>query len=200
LHQDIRYHPECPQRINHCLDEIRTIKDDVSNGLEVHLIDVACIEPQKDLGTDMSTSEYFKELSNPLTPAEISLAESILSKIHDQEYIASLKNKCEQSRQNRIIDEGKNPLGWIGYIDGSDTYLTTESYNVGLRTTCAWIKSLETSLGMSTSTNTNLDDDQIGIALTRPPGHHATHSEANGFCFFNFAMAAAFTSYKNSQV
>ncbi|KAL3783868.1 hypothetical protein ACHAWO_000563 [Cyclotella atomus] len=167
-------------------------KDHVSNGLEVHLIDVACIEPQKDGGTDMSTSEYFTELSNPLTPAEISLAESILSKIHDQEYIASLKNNCEQSRQNRIIDEGKNPLGWIGYIDGSDTYLTTESYNVGLRTTCAWIKSVETSLGMSTSTNSNIDDDQIGIALTRPPGHHATYSEANGFCFFNFALAAAF--------
>jgi acetoin utilization deacetylase AcuC-like enzyme len=45
---------------------------------------------------------------------------------------------------------------------------------------------------MSTSTNSNIDDDQIGIALTRPPGHHATHSEANGFCFLNFAMAAAF--------
>jgi acetoin utilization deacetylase AcuC-like enzyme len=179
LHQDIRYHPECPERIDHCLDKIRSLfddEDDVSNRSAVRVIDVACTKSHK--------------LSDPLTDAEISHAEFILSKIHDPEYIASLKSKCEQSRQNRI-DVGDDPLGWIGYIDGSDTYLTTESYNVGLRTTCAWIKSVETSLWMSTCAENTLGD-QIGISLTRPPGHHAMHSEANGFCYFNFAMAAAF--------
>ena len=31
----------------------------------------------------------------------------------------------------------------------------------------------------------------MAMALTRPPGHHATATMSNGFCLFNFAAAAA---------
>lgn len=33
--------------------------------------------------------------------------------------------------------------------------------------------------------------DSIAFALTRPPGHHATHTNAMGFCFFNNIALAA---------
>ena len=31
----------------------------------------------------------------------------------------------------------------------------------------------------------------MSMALTRPPGHHATFSLQNGFCLYNFAGATA---------
>ena len=101
-----------------------------------------------------------------------------------------MQNKCDESRQRRIIDEGKEVLGgWIEYIDGSDTtYLTTESHNVGVRATWAWIRAVDAALGIK---RTEMTKQCIGIALTRPPGHHATYSDPNGFCIYNFAMAAA---------
>ncbi|KAL7543982.1 hypothetical protein ACHAXR_013462 [Thalassiosira sp. AJA248-18] len=105
----------------------------------------------------------------------------MLRKVHDPSYVASLQNKCEASRQRRI-DEGNDELGWIGYIDGSDTYVTTESYDVGVRATGAWIRAVDAVL---------VGSHNNAVALTRPPGHHATHSVSNGFCIFNFAMAAA---------
>jgi acetoin utilization deacetylase AcuC-like enzyme len=32
---------------------------------------------------------------------------------------------------------------------------------------------------------------QKGYCIIRPPGHHAYHNEASGFCFFNNAALAA---------
>lgn len=63
----------------------------------------------------------------------------------------------------------------MGYVD-SDTYVTTESFDVCLRATAAWIRAIDSS---------------ASFALTRPPGHHATYATSNGFCIFNFAAAAA---------
>lgn len=38
---------------------------------------------------------------------------------------------------------------------------------------------------------------QNGMALIRPPGHHAMHNEFNGYCFFNNAAIAAKYALKN---
>ena len=95
-----------------------------------------------------------------------------------------MKRKCRDSRQRRI-DEGKNPLGFVGYID-NDTYLTTESYDVCLRATAAWIRAVNLVLD-----DPNIDSMNAAMALTRPPGHHATAGLSNGFCILNFAAAAA---------
>eukprot|EP00957_Ditylum_brightwellii_P006770 513624-Ditylum_brightwellii.AAC.1 len=38
------------------------------------------------------------------------------------------------------------------------------------------------------------------MALTRPPGHHATKQKSNGFCIFNFAAAAALHAMSSSSL
>ena len=70
---------------------------------------------------------------------------------------------------------------------------------MGVRDTGAWIRAVDGALrphekSAISSNNANAKtttSDVVGMALNRPPGHHATHSEPNGFCIFNFAMAAA---------
>ncbi len=47
----------------------------------------------------------------------------MLLKTHAVELVADLETRCRDSRQRRI-EEGKSPLGFIGYID-DDTFLTT---------------------------------------------------------------------------
>ena len=103
------------------------------------------------------------------------------------------------------MQEGKDPLGWIGYVDGSDTYLTTESWDVAVRAAGAWSRAVDAALGIEetgvfhtgcalgpmSNEGESRPPSPIGMALTRPPGHHAAHSLSNGFCVFNFAMAAA---------
>ncbi|KAL7546711.1 hypothetical protein ACHAWF_010037 [Thalassiosira exigua] len=186
LHRDIKYHPECPDRIDHCLDGIRRCfhSDDSGPGVSgFHLVDIAAVN---------SEVSSHQDYSSPLSKLELEHATTILTNIHAPHYVDLLRNKCEASRQRRI-DEGKESLGWIGYSDGSDTYLTTESYDVGVRATGAWIRAVDSALGLQEAGH-GWDGNctkPVGIALTRPPGHHATHSLSNGFCIFNFAMAAA---------
>jgi acetoin utilization deacetylase AcuC-like enzyme len=77
----------------------------------------------------------------------------------------------------------------MGYID-FDTFLTTYTYDVCLRATAAWIRAVDYALS-SQNTNNRDESPRSAMALTRPPGHHATYHLQNGFCFFNFAAAAA---------
>jgi acetoin utilization deacetylase AcuC-like enzyme len=76
----------------------------------------------------------------------------------------------------------------MGYID-TDTYLTTESFDVCLRATAIWVRALEEE--DDDDHNTACYSYSYSFALTRPPGHHATYTSSNGFCVYNFAAAAA---------
>ena len=104
----------------------------------------------------------------------------MLEKIHSTEVITNLQTRCRDSRQRRI-DEGKNPLGFVGYVD-DDTYVTTETFDVCLRATSVWMRCIDWIHSGKTP---------AAMALTRPPGHHATKNMSNGFCIFNFAACAA---------
>lgn len=108
--------------------------------------------------------------------AELAHAEAMLLKVHTEDTVLQLKQRCTLSKQKRL-EEGKPALGHIGYID-PDTYVTTETYDVCLRATAAWICAADT-----------IANGGYAMALTRPPGHHATKSQSNGFCLFNFAAA-----------
>jgi len=73
-----------------------------------------------------------------------------------------------------------------GYID-SDTYLTPHTFRIAMRAASASIEAAEKIIHGSS----------LGIALPRPPGHHAGRSgralgaPTQGFCIFNNAALAS---------
>ena len=163
LHRDIQYHPEQPARIETCVQALQEYKQNGESRID--LVDVA------DTCNSGNTHR-------PFSNDELDHARSMLVQAHSEGMVSALERQCRESRQQRISD-GKNPLGFVGYID-YDTYVTTESYDVCLRATAAWIRAVDLAL-----------DGGAAMALTRPPGHHATSELSNGFCLFNFAAAAA---------
>jgi acetoin utilization deacetylase AcuC-like enzyme len=168
FHRDLQYHPEQPERIAACLRELE--KHHQRNPGTIDLIDVA--EVPSGLFSDIQHKH------DGFSVAELSHAEAMLLKVHSKDTVLQLKQRCHRSKQKRL-DEGKPALGHIGYLD-SDTYVTTETYDVCLRATAAWIRAADFVW----------KNGGGAMALTRPPGHHATQSESNGFCLFNFAAAS----------
>ena len=63
-----------------------------------------------------------------------------------------------------------------------DTYTSPESYEVALLAAGAAIDAVERTMSGSHS---------YTLAMVRPPGHHAEHSHAMGFCLFNNVAVAA---------
>lgn len=170
LHRDLRYHPEQPERITACLKALSKYKSQVGDRLE--LIDVAT--------SDWTHIDDVKVTYFPFSDEELAHAKAMLHQAHTEDLVSQLEERCRSSKQRRL-DESKNALGHMGYIDG-DTFLTTESFDVCLRATAAWIRAVDLVAASSGSAS---------MALTRPPGHHATKSVSNGFCIFNFGAAAA---------
>jgi acetoin utilization deacetylase AcuC-like enzyme len=170
LHRDIQYHPEQPQRIERCVKALQEYCTKIEKQ-RIKLVDVAESSPPNDIRTEHA----------PFSMEELDHARAMLVEAHSEVYVSNIENRCRSSRQCRV-KEGKNPLGFVGYVD-DDTYLTTESFDVCLRATAAWIRAVDCAM--------NDDDNKCSMALTRPPGHHATKNLSNGFCLFNFAAAAA---------
>ena len=72
-----------------------------------------------------------------------------------------------------------------GYIDGGDTYLRRETYDIASLAVGGAMKSLELA-----------KQGRINIALLRPPGHHSGKDYGGGFCYFNnIAIAAKLSEY-----
>ncbi|CAJ1942238.1 unnamed protein product [Cylindrotheca closterium] len=168
-HRSIDYHPEQPARIDACVKEIQRLKE--SQQMEGTIL----------IDTTPDTSTLWKDCAHehqPFSEEELHHARDILLKTHDEEMVLTIEGSCSKSRDLRI-SEGKDPLGFIGNID-EDTFLTTESFDVCLRATAAWIRAVDHAF----------DKKQAAFALTRPPGHHATFQLSNGFCIVNFAAAA----------
>jgi acetoin utilization deacetylase AcuC-like enzyme len=161
----MQYHPEQPLRIEACVKGLQE-----KDGLDLF-----------DVTPDPTTLWESSDTTHaPFSQEELSHAQDMLFKAHSEELVTSLEKKCRESRQRRI-DEGKDPLGFVGYID-DDTFVTTESYDVCLRATATWIRAVDHALA---------GPNRAAMALTRPPGHHATFTTSNGFCLFNFCAAAA---------
>ncbi|MFW6040747.1 MAG: histone deacetylase family protein [Thermoplasmatota archaeon] len=90
-----------------------------------------------------------------------------LNKVHTEKYIEMIKNGRER------------------YLDGGDTYLRNETYNIALLSAGGAIKSLELA-----------KEGRKNMALLRPPGHHSGGDYGGGFCYFNnIGIAAKVSGY-----
>lgn len=185
FHRDIAFHYENPERITSC---VRALDRLASNCNRLELVDIAPRE------YDESTPEALRSVSQrtlePVTQEELFHARSILLQTHQQEVVTSLEERCRRSKEERI-QSGRSPLGYIGYLDGGDTFVTTESFNVCLRAMVAWIRAVNLSCTPESHPPAK------AMACTRPPGHHATYNLQNGFCLYNFAAAAAIHAIRN---
>jgi len=101
-----------------------------------------------------------------LPPAEAPL--SAVLEVHPQPYIDALLSVCRSGG---------------GMLDYGDTYATPGSFQAALTAAGSTLKLLDWTL---------LEPGRSGFALVRPPGHHATRTQAMGFCLLNnLAIAAA---------
>lgn len=99
----------------------------------------------------------------PVTPAT---PEQVIA-CHSLQYLAALE---------RILAQAP------GYIDHAPTYITKHSLTAAQRAAGGAIAVVDAVLDQP---------DTVGIALVRPPGHHAVRGAAMGFCLFgNIAIAA----------
>ncbi len=94
------------------------------------------------------------------------VALDLLARAHQQPYIAALK---------RTADRGG------GHID-ADTYVSPRSYDAALLAAGGVVELVNAVLA---------GQARNGIALVRPPGHHATRERGMGFCLFNNVAVAA---------
>jgi len=105
-----------------------------------------------------------------LSPRPASVEE--LAMVHTPEYISQIESKAERGG------------GWLD----PDTVMCPESYEVALYAAGGVLTAVEAVM--------KKEVDSV-FALVRPPGHHATHNRAMGFCIFNnIAIAAKFAPAK----
>jgi acetoin utilization deacetylase AcuC-like enzyme len=125
----------------------------------------------------VATMSYLKEtgIEKKLTclPARPALLEE-LEMIHTAEYISYVKSKAEKGG------------GWLD----PDTVMSPNSYEAALYAAGGLMVAVEAVM------RGEVDN---AFALVRPPGHHALHDRAMGFCIFNnMAIAAKFALSKFS--
>jgi acetoin utilization deacetylase AcuC-like enzyme len=101
-----------------------------------------------------------------------------LALVHQRQYIKEIEEKAASGG------------GWLD----SDTVMSADSYEVARYAAGGVIRAVEVVMGGEVSS---------AFALVRPPGHHATSSQAMGFCLFNnIAIAArhALAEYKLERI
>jgi acetoin utilization deacetylase AcuC-like enzyme len=122
----------------------------------------------------------------------------------------------ERADRIRAIEAELRGRDWLGYERREAPPVTTEqllavhpkSYIEFVQETCArsgafdldtptsdgtWEAALHAAGGACALAAAMLGGESVGISVARPPGHHAEHSRAMGFCLFaNVAIAARY--------
>jgi len=110
------------------------------------------------------TDEGLLARMTPIQPRPAAF--DLLTRIHQEPYLAALKHLAARGG---------------GQID-ADTYVGSRSYDVAVLAAGGVIELVRAVLSGRT---------RNGIALVRPPGHHATSESGMGFCLINNIAAAA---------
>lgn len=97
----------------------------------------------------------------------LALGDDFLERVHEPSYLEHLQKACSQGQAMDL-----------------DTYTTQESWDLALNAVGG---------GIAVTDAVWEGDAEVGFALTRPPGHHATANRAMGFCLLNnIALAAQY--------
>ena len=108
-----------------------------------------------------------------LSPRAASVEE--IQMVHTPEYVSQTKSKAESGG------------GWLD----PDTLMCPRSYDVALYAAGGLLTAVESVM------KGEVDN---AFALVRPPGHHATHNCAMGFCIFNNVAIAAKFALSNFNI
>jgi acetoin utilization deacetylase AcuC-like enzyme len=98
-------------------------------------------------------------------PARAATADE-LALVHDPRYVAGVQRAAESGG------------GWVD----PDTLITPRSYDVAAHVVGGTLNALDAVMR---------GDVESAYCLVRPPGHHATPTQAMGFCIFNHVAVAA---------
>lgn len=114
-----------------------------------------------------------------LHSVKVDVPHKLLCKIHDERYVAFLKNKSANVNDRKQIIPSY-------YIEDTYTPLTRHTYNVALHSA---------GLALHGAKKLLSNPKDVIYALCRPPGHHAEKKAMGGYCYFNnSAIAAQFLS------
>ena len=94
-------------------------------------------------------------------------AEDSVRRVHSNEHIQRVK------RASKFYRFGRTRLA-------VDTYAKRGSHQTMLRAQSLWLDAVD-----------HASTTELAVALSRPPGHHASRHVADGFCLYNFAAGAA---------
>lgn len=116
--------------------------------------------------------------------------------VHDAGYLAFVQSAHRQWKEipedwgdeviSNIFVRDPNPLR--GLLGQAARYLADGSCPIGEHT---WQSSYWAAQCAISAAKAVLDGDLKAYALCRPPGHHARHDAAGGFCYINHAAVAA---------
>ncbi|CAG7786103.1 unnamed protein product [Allacma fusca] len=103
--------------------------------------------------------------------------EEEVSRVHPKEHIDKLRSICEEGGQNPNLEKMEQEASHFDAV-----YFHPSTYNLSLLAAGCTIDLVNAVLA---------GELQNGMAIIRPPGHHAMKSEFCGYCYFNNVAIAA---------